>query len=93
MVARAKKRGTSSKRRTRTTRPVASVTKKVRMTEEDAARLASLASATGKTESEILREGILLAEREDKRLKAIADLVKMAGEAGPEPPKIRWAGK
>lgn len=60
------------------------------MTEEEAARLARIAAASGKTESEVLREGILLSERETRRERAWDALIQMAEEAGPEPPKPRW---
>ena len=49
-----------------------------------------LSHARGKSESEVLREGILLAEREEKRLQAIEKLARMAEEAGPEPAPPRW---
>lgn len=60
------------------------------MTEEEASRLAALADRTGKTESDILREGISLYERRSERDAAIADLIRMAERDGPEPPKIRF---
>jgi predicted DNA-binding protein len=82
------RKGSSAGKPTR--RAVASVTKKVRMTEEEARRLARVSHARGKSESEVLREGILLAEREEKRLQAIEKLARMAEEAGPEPAPPRW---
>lgn len=58
------------------------------MTEDEAQGLASLAKDLGKTESEILREGILLVRAQEERDEAIEDLVAMV--EGPEPPKPRW---
>lgn len=63
------------------------------MTEGEAARLAKVAAAAGKTESDILREGIALAERQQRRSSAIDALIQMAQETGPEPRKIYWRGR
>lgn len=87
------KPGQGSSRRKRAAKPVSSVTKKVRMTEEEAARLAELAASLKMTESELLRSGVNAMEREARRIKAIKELVRMAEEAGPEPPKIHWGLK
>ena len=90
---RAVKPGQRSSPRKRSAKPVSSVTKKVRMTEEEAARLAELAARTGRTESDILREGIALHERQSRRDEAIRGLMKMAERDGPEPPKLRFRSK
>lgn len=58
------------------------------MTPERARRLAELAKTHGKTESEILREGLDLVEQRAKRRIAVEDLIAMA--QGPEPKKVRF---
>ncbi|HUR68867.1 MAG TPA: hypothetical protein VM370_06440 [Candidatus Thermoplasmatota archaeon] len=68
---------------------MSSVTKKVRMSEDEAAQLARIAAEAGKTESDVLREGILLWEREDRRRQAWAQLIQMAEEDGPEPRDLK----
>ena len=60
------------------------------MTEEEAARLSALSARTGRSESEILRDGIVLQERQSQRDEAIRGLMKMAERDGPEPPKLRF---
>jgi predicted DNA-binding protein len=69
-------------------RSVASVMKKVRMTEDEAHGLSVLAKGMGKTESEVLREGIALVRAQEERDEAIEDLIAMI--EGEEPPKPRW---
>jgi predicted DNA-binding protein len=65
-----------------------SVTKRVRFSAEGAERLARLARRTGKTESDLIREGLeLLAQREQRRV-AVEDLARLA--QGPAPPKARF---
>lgn len=54
------------------------ITKRVRMSEEEAARLADIATREGKTESDILREGILAYDWNAKREKAWQELIAMA---------------
>lgn len=86
-----KKQVTSGQRASlpkRTSRPVLSVMKKVRMTEEEAGRLAKLARDLGKTESEVLRQGIALVRAQEDRDEAIEELIAMI--EGPEPVKPRW---
>lgn len=54
------------------------VTKRVRMTEEEASRLAEMARRDGKTESDVLREGLLAYDRDQGRRDAIEKLIAMA---------------
>jgi predicted transcriptional regulator len=67
------------------------ITKKVRMDRATAQRLARVARATNRSEGEVLRDGIDLAERESRRSQAIDELIAMID--GPEPPKIRFRMK
>jgi predicted DNA-binding protein len=54
------------------------VTKRVRMSEEEAHRLARLASTLGKTESDVLREGIIALEAQRRRDEAWDRLIAIA---------------
>lgn len=54
------------------------VTKRVRMSEEEAARLREIAQRDRKTESDVLREGILAYERAQERERAWDELIAMA---------------
>lgn len=55
-----------------------SVTKRVRMSEGEAERLARLAETLGKTESDVLREGILALEAKNRRDEAWDRLIAIA---------------
>jgi predicted DNA-binding protein len=72
-----------------------SVTKRVRMSKDRAARLARLAKRRGMTESAVLREAMDVLERQDAFLKsrnqAIDELIAMI--RGPEPKKIQFGLK
>lgn len=59
------------------------ITKKVRLDDDYARRLARLAKGRGRTESEILREGIDLVEQLEKRQEALDGLIEMAKIRGP----------
>lgn len=93
MPPRRVKPGKGSSPRKRTRAAVSTVTKKVRMTEEDARRLAAAAKALGTSESEVLRKGIEWAEKNEDRRKAIKGLVEMAIRDGPDPGGYRWEGR
>lgn len=68
----------------------ATVTKKVRMTPAEARHLARLARRRRTTESAILRRGIGLVERMERRREGIEGLIALIGKEK-EPPKIRWS--
>lgn len=68
-----------------------SVTKRVRMSEEEANRLGKLAALDGKTESEVMREGILAYERARRRDAAWEELITMA-ERDERAPRSRPGG-
>lgn len=51
------------------------VTKKVRMSRDRAGRLAALARTTGKTESELLREGLDLLEWQEQKRAALQVII------------------
>ncbi len=53
-----------------------------------AQRLARVAKATNRSEGEVLRDAIGLAEHDIKRHLAFEELIRLAHE--PEPPKIRF---
>lgn len=54
------------------------VTKRVRMSDEEATRLGQIAARDGKTESDVLREGIVAYERAREREAAWEELIAMA---------------
>lgn len=64
------------------------VTKKVRMTHEEAALLERLAEERGMNESEVLRYGVRLQERMATRARNIGQLIELI--QGPEPEKVRF---
>jgi predicted DNA-binding protein len=65
-----------------------SVMKRVRMSPERAERLAELAGRTGKTESELIREGLDLVENRERQKVAVEELIGLA--QGEPPQKIRF---
>lgn len=65
------------------------VTKRVRLTPSEADLLARLADEADVTESEVLREGIRLVERLERRATHVHELIAMA-EGQDEPPKVRF---
>lgn len=65
-----------------------SVMKRIRMSPERAQRLARLARETGRTESDLLREGMDLVEQRQRRRIAVEELIQLA--QGPEPDKVRF---
>ena len=67
------------------------ITKKVRMDRATAQRLARVARETHRSEGEVLREGVELAERQSRRRAAIAGLIAMI--EGPEPKPIKFGLK
>lgn len=64
------------------------VTKKVRLTDGEAALLRSLAEQRETTESEVLRQGLRLQQRMQRRAENIDQLLELA--EGPDPEKIRF---
>lgn len=60
------------------------ITKKVRLDDAYARRLARLARKRGVSESEILRQGLDLIEQTDQREKALARLIELAEIKGPQ---------
>jgi predicted DNA-binding protein len=65
-----------------------SVMKRVRMSPERAERLAELAGRTGKTESELIREGLDLVENRERQKIAVEELIGLV--QGEPPQKIRF---
>jgi predicted transcriptional regulator len=71
--------------------PNLTVTKKVRMDQATSILLARLARATGRSEGDLLREGVHLVERETRRRAAIEGLIALI--EGPEPRKVAFRGR
>lgn len=67
----------------------ASVVKKVRLDRARLRRLARLARALGKTESDVLRDGLDLLAMRERRREGAEKLIALLGDQ-PEPPKIRF---
>jgi predicted DNA-binding protein len=65
-----------------------SVMKRVRMSPERVERLAKLAERTGKTESELIREGLDLVENRERQKIAVEELIGLV--QGEPPQKIRF---
>lgn len=64
------------------------VTKKVRLTDGEAALLSTLAQRRNQTESEVLRQGLRLQDRMRARAENVSQLVELI--EGDEPEKIRF---
>lgn len=62
----------------------ASITKKVRLSEEHAELLRTLAEKRGTSESDVLREGLLLLRDQEKRERAVEGLIDMMRYGSPE---------
>lgn len=65
-----------------------SVVKRFRLSAQAAHRLAQLADDLGTTESELIRRGLELVERVERRQRNIEDLIALA--EGDEPAKVRF---
>lgn len=66
-----------------------STVKKLRLDDRRLRSLERLARDLRVTESEVLREGLDLVERRERRKKGVEKLIAFLGEA-PEPPKVRF---
>lgn len=66
-------------------------TKRVRLSEERARRLERLAERLGLTESDVIRYGLDLVERVERRRQNVEKLIDLID--GEEPPKIRFRMK